>query len=70
MLLEEASRKNIEIGFDLNHIPETRWMVTALGTLKPTHKIFEKSYKPVIKEKKANLSFKLDNADHFYDDLP
>jgi hypothetical protein len=30
MLLEEASRKNIEIGFDLNHIPETRWMVTAI----------------------------------------
>ena len=44
MIEIEAKKQNLTLGIDKSHIPDAKWMLIALSTMNPKHKIFEKSY--------------------------
>ena len=44
MLEGEAQKQSLHLGMDKTHMPDLRWMMLALATLNPRHKIFDKSY--------------------------
>ena len=49
----EASKANLLLGMDADHMPDRKWMIIALGTLNPSHHIFSKSYKPQVTRMQA-----------------
>ncbi len=44
MLLEEATKVELIIDMDEDHMPDGAWMIIALATLNKDHEIFGKSY--------------------------
>ena len=69
MLEELAEDEELNLGMDLDHMPDRAWMIIALGTLNPEHAIFEKSYQPQV-AKKQMQSTQISNADDYFTGLP
>ena len=44
MLEIEAQQLGLKLGMNKTHMPDLRWMMLALATLNPKHRIFDKSY--------------------------
>ena len=72
MLLKEAHKKGVELGFNLEkgYIADTAWMLKALATLNPKHKIFAKDFVPRVDKVRPTAVVMIDNSDDFYSNLP
>ena len=72
MLLKEAHKKGVELGFNLEkgYIADTAWMLKALATLNPKHKIFAKDFVPRVDKARPAAVVMIDNSDDFYSNLP
>ena len=70
MVLDAAKLKNLNLGFDEDHLPDIKWLVIALATLNPNHNLFSKSYKPQVRHQTNNAHLMVDNSDGFFDNLP
>ena len=65
-----AKEKRVDLGLDDSKMPNKAWMIIAISTLNPQHRIFEKSYKPEVRQR-VNQAFDpvMDNSDGFFDNL-
>jgi hypothetical protein len=71
MLETEAAAQEVELGMDMDHVPDRAWMIIALATLNPEHEIFSKSYQPAIAERGlASNQIFVSNADGFFTGQP
>ena len=51
--------------------PDVEWMLVALATMKPQHRIFAKDYcYQVVKQKEQKVDMMIDNSDGFFTGLP
>ena len=51
-LMEVAEEKDLNIAWiDDKHLPDKRWLVDVLATLKPSDEIFAKNYQPPIRQR-------------------
>ena len=67
MLDAEAVAAELELGMDLDHMPDRAWMIIALATLNPDHEIFQKAYVPVVAERGlAKNQILMSNVDGFF----
>ena len=44
MLIDEAEKQKLDLGLDEMRPPDVEWMLVALATMKPGHRIFAKDY--------------------------
>ena len=73
ILLDEVVKytadRNLDIGAEANHLPDTNWLLNVLAIIKPDHEFFKKEYMPPVKEAKKE-ELVIDNSDDFYSGLP
>ena len=72
MIEDEATKQNVLLGIDGDHMPDRAWLIIALGTLNKDHPIFAKDYKPKVTKpvSAAQRMMMLSNEDGLYTGLP
>lgn len=53
----EEQRSDVNLGLDLEHLPNVKWLLMCLSTLNPLHPIFSPNYVHVGQNKTKNAKF-------------
>jgi len=71
MLLEAAAEDDQELGIEHNKLPDQRWMLEVLATMRPDCYIFEKGYVPSLANREVPQDQAMvDNSDGFWSGQP
>ena len=68
--LAAANDKDVGIDPDHKHVPDKKWMLDLISTLKPSHRLFDKDYVPPMPEKSVAAIKYVQDTDGFFAGLP